>query len=123
MILVLSIIVIAVVGCIPMYDKPTAGTSYQIRLEMVSDIPEACRRSPLSSVEACAYLRAEPCVIMMNPDTWEMYITHEIAHCLGVYTWHIDEPTEHDKYELLKCPNNQNPWCNRMQPKIKENSG
>lgn len=117
-ILALSIIAAAVVGCMPMYDKPAADTSYQIRLDMVSDIPEACRRSPLSTVEACAYLRDEPCVIKMNPDTWEMYIVHEIAHCLGIYTWHMDKPVEGDKYyDPFRCPNDHNLWCIRMQPK------
>lgn len=86
---------LALAGCAGLEERPIhAGVATRsITLERSYSARAECTAATRTQVaagwyaEACAYYRANPCVIKMEPDASDATLGHEVRHCFDG-PWH-----------------------------------
>ena len=81
---ILALLLPSLTGCVSKYAEPDKG-EYPMALVLVDDLPTLREKCGNDVAVACSFPNKKPCMMVMIKNEWEIYIEHEVAHCLHLH--------------------------------------
>ena len=78
------VLILLIASCNP-YKTPQTGV-YVMTVEIVEDTQAVRDKCKIGIGEVACTTMSNPCHIVLSMDDWDMYVEHEVAHCLKVYS-------------------------------------